>query len=192
MAKDFDKDFISKLKKTLFSASDFTDTDKIDISMGNFSESIKFLEEFFFSDFTSTNLIKKLKDDKNLSYLILLLTGIRQKDNVNFLNKNKESLSFSYKLKTDEDIKNFIFFISECKTYKFIRQSYKPGNLKVLLDGISIGMDTNARKNRTGSIMASLCNDLVKKNFDKLGLKYEYKEELSTNDVKSFCETEIN
>lgn len=72
---------------------------------------------------------------------------------------------------TDEEIDKIVFFADKCGLLKMLEDK----NIKNLVDytiGVEVGLDTNARKNRSGTAMENLTEIYVKSICDKHGYRY--------------------
>ena len=72
---------------------------------------------------------------------------------------------------SEEQIDNIIIFAEECGLLKILQDK----NIKNLVDyaiGVEVGLDTNARKNRSGTAMENLTEVYVKSICDKYSFRY--------------------
>lgn len=72
---------------------------------------------------------------------------------------------------SDEEIEKIVSFVNKSGFLKIIRDK----NIKNLVDytlGVEVGLDTNARKNRSGKVMENLIELYIKSTCDKYGFKY--------------------
>ena len=72
---------------------------------------------------------------------------------------------------SEEEIDKIVFFAKECGLLKVMTDK----NIKNLVDyaiGVEVGLDTNARKNRSGDAMENLIEFYIKGICDKYGYKY--------------------
>jgi len=72
---------------------------------------------------------------------------------------------------TDKEIDKIIYFVKKCGLLKILRDK----SVKNLVDycvGVEVGLDTNARKNRSGTAMEQLTEVYVKAICDKYGYSY--------------------
>ena len=80
--------------------------------------------------------------------------------------------SFSKRMSyTSEEIDKIVFFARECGLLKILSDK----SIKNLVDyaiGVEVGLDTNARKNRSGDAMENLTEVYVKAICDKHGFRY--------------------
>ena len=96
--------------------------------------------------------------------------------------KNKHSLFTSKVTLTKDEEKDLLKFFEESGLKKFFVNK----EVNSLLDyckGIEVGMDTNARKNRTGTSMETICETYVKRLCDKYG--YSYISQATASKIKS-------
>ena len=72
---------------------------------------------------------------------------------------------------TDEEIDKIVYFAKECGLLKMLADK----SIKNLVDyaiGVEVGLDTNARKNRSGDAMENLTEVYIKAICEKYGYKY--------------------
>ncbi len=72
---------------------------------------------------------------------------------------------------TDEEIDKMVFFVEKCGLLKMLKDK----TIKNLVDyviGVEVGLDTNARKNRSGTAMESLVDIYIKEICKKYNYKY--------------------
>jgi len=90
---------------------------------------------------------------------------IDKKDNMDFFNINFK----------DIDLKNidvYLEFIQDTGLFDFLKH-HAEKNLVDFVYGIETGLDSNARKNRSGTTMEKILERNVQKNCDLLGYKYK-------------------
>jgi type II restriction enzyme len=89
-------------------------------------------------------------------------------DSKNFKYKNIDFFQQSY---TDEEIKGVVEFLIKTGIGKLIEEK----QIKNLVDyatGVEVGLDSNGRKNRGGTLMESLVEEFVLDTCQKLGISY--------------------
>ena len=98
--------------------------------------------------------------------------------------------SFSKKsVYSDDEINKIVHFAKECGLLKVLSDK----NIKNLVDyaiGVEVGLDTNARKNRSGTAMENLTEVYVKAICDKHG--YRYIAQATANKIKQEFGKEVN
>ena len=111
-----------------------------------------------------TNLLLKYPE---IIQVFPILIGVRNKKNkISVLDDEKlpefnyHDFDFQKKKLSDKDIQNFIIFFQKSGLKDFILNKGVT-NLKDYVHGIEIGLDTNARKNRSGSFMQNFINKLL-------------------------------
>ena len=113
-----------------------------------------FKEEFY-------NLLKEYPE---VVSVMPILIAVRDKE-ISILNDdlNLEKLDFSEKnTLTDEEIEKYYEFFNKTG----LEHLLKEGRIRNLVDyvfGIEVGLDTNARKNRTGKIMEKIVGRIIEK-----------------------------
>lgn len=102
------------------------------------------------------------------------LIAIREKsvdiliDTKKFIYKN---YSFTRKKLTDEECKELAYFVVNSGIGEILRDK-KVKNLVDYATGIEVGLDSNGRKNRGGTLMESLVEEFVADTCQNLGLQY--------------------
>jgi len=105
---------------------------------------------------------------------IPLLLAIREKslevliDTRNFIYRE---FDFSKKSYNEVEIKNFADFILKSGLGKLL-QDKKIKNLVDYATGVEVGLDSNGRKNRGGSLMENLVEEFIRETTRDLGLEY--------------------
>lgn len=111
------------------------------------------------------NLLKAIPSliasrDKKLNVLILDETNEMDFYDIDFVNINLERIDV------------YIDFIEKSGLFDFL-QSNAQKNLVDFVYGVETGLDSNARKNRSGDVMEDILGKTVKKTCEQLGFKYK-------------------
>lgn len=152
------KELITNLKKTIVDYSYYVDFKKILKNIENYKIELNILNSLIGSkkiekDFL--NIIKKYP--KTLKVLPLLL-AVRKLE-VPIFDKKITVFNFKTKNMSDDD---YLKFMKKCGIFNLINSN----KIKCLFDyvlGIEVGLDSNARKNRTGKIMEKTVENFIKK-----------------------------
>lgn len=89
-------------------------------------------------------------------------------DSKNFKYKNIDFFQQSY---SDEEIKGVVEFLMKTGIGKLIEEK-KIKNLVDYATGVEVGLDSNGRKNRGGTLMESLVEEFVSDTCQNLGIQY--------------------
>lgn len=119
-----------------------------------------------------TSLKNLIKDYPEIVPVIPFLIAVRS-TSIKIANMGGDiEYSFSKKkVYTNEEIERIVHFSKECGLLKILTDK----NIKNLVDyamGVEVGLDTNARKNRSGTAMENLTEVYVKAICEKYGFKY--------------------
>lgn len=86
---------------------------------------------------------------------------------------------FSYNfLRKNQSTENYIYFMRKTGLFELL-SNHIIGNLKDYVTGIEVGLDSNARKNRCGSIMESLVESYL------IAMGVSYFRQLSTSEISA-------
>lgn len=173
---------INTLKDSIYTWDYFTNFEKSMSNAEKYKKELNQLNNLINED--ETNIEQKFLQIINNNYktkeALLLLLALRKDklkdvsiiDDFETLNsKNKHTLFTSKLALTKDEEKDLLKFFEESGLKKFFVNK----EVNSLLDyckGIEVGMDTNARKNRTGTSMETICETYVKKLCDKYGYNY--------------------
>lgn len=176
------KYLLDTLKDSIYTWDYFTDFEKCMIKVQNYEKELKELN--ILTNTKSTEIDQKLLKIVNNNYKVkealLLLLALRIDklkataiiEDFNSLNSiNKYDLFKSKKCLSKNDEKELLKFFKESG----LKQFFVDRQVCSLVDyckGVEVGMDTNARKNRTGDSMETICESYVKKLCDKKGYQY--------------------
>lgn len=163
---------LSNLKDTIRTYDFFVAWEKV---LGNVSKvevALNILNALIGKDDVSGKLKALIRQYPEIVPVIPLLIAVRGK-NIKIADVGGDiEYSFSKKITySEKEIERIVFFADKCGLLKVISdKSVK--NLVDYLVGVEVGLDTNARKNRSGVAMESLTEVYVKAICDKYGFKY--------------------
>jgi type II restriction enzyme len=89
-------------------------------------------------------------------------------DETNFIYKDYD---FKHRLMSDEDCKDLAIFFMQSGLGDLMKDK-KVKNLVDYVTGVEVGLDSNGRKNRGGTLMENIVEKFVKQACDKLGFDY--------------------
>lgn len=163
MAKDFNK-FMSQLQETNQTLDFFCDFDKISQNVEDIKLSLCMLNSLI----GSTDLRKSVETiwnrDKSAFNVMDILIAVRSEGKKKVLNSLGQCVVLDTLFETIEGVMEFL----EDTGLAEIFQSKKINDLVDYVFGIETGLDTNARKNRSGHVMEGM----VARIFDENGVSY--------------------
>ena len=141
--------FLSQLKETNATLNFFCDFNKISDNVSNIELKLNQLN-FLLGKDNLNNCIKLLwEENKNVFDVLEILIAVRKTDNKKIITDNNEIIKISSLFKSVEGVIQFVHETGLDEVFK----SRKIKNLVDYVFGIETGLDTNARKNRSGHIM---------------------------------------
>lgn len=164
MEKDFNL-FMSQLSETNATLDFFVDFDKIRENVGKIKLKLNQLN-YLIGHENIQEAVKDIFEENPKTFEVLdILIATRSKDKKQVINQNLETVLISSYYETPE------------KVYTFIKETgleevFKNKDITNLVDyvfGIEVGLDTNARKNRGGTLM----QDTIANIFEKNGISFE-------------------
>ncbi|AOG60386.1 type II restriction enzyme [Spiroplasma helicoides] len=148
--KNFEK-FMKALKNTSFELKDYVDFEKIAINVDKVKDELSILNNYIGK--TQLDFYNLFIEKPELKVIIPSLIALRNKK---VYTKSKEYV-FSENMSNEDLFKA----IQEIEFFKLL-EFKKITNVTDYLTGIEVGMDTNARKNRSGTLMEKRCEDILK------------------------------
>lgn len=159
MEKDFNL-FMSQLSETNATLDFFVDFDKIRENVGKIKLKLNQLN-YLIGHKNIKEAVKEVFEENPKTFEVLdILIATRSKDKKQVINQNLETVLISSYYKNPESV------------YSFIRETgleevFKNKDITNLVDyvfGIEVGLDTNARKNRGGTLMQDTIANIFEKN----------------------------
>lgn len=170
--------FIKTLKESIFTWEYFVDWEKINKNTKNIEKELNILNYLIGKEEIEEEFLKLIKEYPNVKKVLPILLAIRE-------NKLKEiQIITDFDNLTYEEVYNIFYKnylpTTEEKLRKFFNDSglidiFKNKKIKNLVDycyGVEVGLDTNARKNRTGTLMEKIIGKYIKNFADKFNLGY--------------------
>lgn len=154
--KNFDT-FISELKSTISGYDFFTDFDKVRLNIKKIDKQIQVFEELIGSLNLKDDLITALKSNPELYHVLPMLIANR-KDK--FYVYDEKEIYFDFKGEPNQNLEDFI-------TKTGIIELFNENLISSIRDyliGVEVGLDSNARKNRTGSSMEKTVKKFIENN----------------------------
>lgn len=156
--------FMSQLSETNATLESFTDFDKVYRNVNKIAIKLNQLNYLLGKTDLRTAVSDLFNENPTTFEVLDILIAVRSSDNKKVLNKNFcPTLVRSY----FKDIDSICQFIKETGLAD-VFSSKKITNLVDYVFGVEVGLDTNARKNRGGNIMASV----VAKKFTDAGIEF--------------------
>lgn len=165
-------ELVSKFQETLMVSnktfSYFVDWDKVIENVKKYDYEINILNYLVSTPDAKTKLKEILKKNPEVLPVIPLIIAVRDLEISVIKNPEKplETLEkFSFERKTelnDSEIAEIVSFC-ECAGVLKLFSEFKIRNLKDYLLGVEAGIDTNARKNRSGKAMESLVDPILRR-----------------------------
>jgi type II restriction enzyme len=115
---------------------------------------------------------------RNASVAILI-------DETNFVYKNYD---FKHRLLTDDDCKDLAIFFIQSGLGDLVKDK-RVKNLVDYVTGVEVGLDSNGRKNRGGTLMENIVEKFVKQVCDELG--YDYMSQANAKKIKEHWNIDI-
>ena len=173
--REFDKWF-NTFTKSIYTYDFFTDFDKIYSNIDEIKIELNILNSLIGS--------KNIEDDfKNILYkypetlkCIPILLAIRQTELI--INDNKGENKLNFQADDKNNIDNYSKFMKKTGLFKLLSNA-KINSLLDYITGVEVGLDSNARKNRTGKVMENLVESYIKK------ANYKYYTQVNTTYINN-------
>lgn len=169
--------FLSQLKETNATLGFFTDFSKAYSSVANIAVKLNQLN-FLLGKDNLRAAVELIYNENPKAFEVLdILVAVRKKDKRLVLNEKQQPVLLESYFNDVESICAYIDGTGLGEVFS----SKKITNLVDYVFGVEVGLDTNARKNRSGKLMA----EAVAKVFDEAGVAYEEEvNSTSFNDLK--------
>lgn len=182
MKRNFD-DYISNLKTTINDYKYYTDFEKVQKKVELYKEELLLLNQLIGSPQIKIDFERLVKDRPEVIKVIPIFLAKRDMY-INVLDNGEKEFRFDYLNLSIEEYSDFmdktgIFRIMETKT------------ITSLIDyvvGIEVGLDSNARKNRTGTQFADMVESYIKQS----KFNNNYFKEADTNFIKKKFGIDLN
>lgn len=173
---------IDTLIESIYTWGYFTQFDKCMSNAEFFKKELNLLNTLLGldEDKIEDRLISIINENPNIKKALLLLVALRPvklketaiiNDFETLTSSNKFELFTKKGTLSREDEKDILYFFKETGLQKFFMNK----EVSSLLDyckGVEVGLDTNARKNRSGQTMESICERFVEEFCEKNNFKY--------------------
>ena len=151
---------MSQLYETNATLDFYCDFEKIQRNVADVAISLNTLNYLIGKDDIEAAVDELWKRDQKVFDCLDILIATRRKDNKRYLLQDKSSRKISELFKTKEGVVAFLYGTGLARLF----QKREISNLVDYVFGIETGLDTNARKNRSGHIMEKTVAKLLKDN----------------------------
>ncbi len=159
MNKDFDL-FMSQLYETNATLDFYCDFAKIEKNVDDIAISLNTLNYLIGQEDISGAVHRLWDRDPNVFQVLDILIATRRKDKKKYLLPNKTARPISELYSTAEGVIEFLNGTGLSNVFK----SREIKNIVDYVFGVETGLDSNARKNRSGDVMENWVNDIFLKN----------------------------
>jgi type II restriction enzyme len=184
--KEAFENLLSSLQKSITTWRYFVDWEKVQQNVSNLNTELNILNSILGSsnieeDFLS--ICQKYPEVKSSLPILIAVRKKQLKDLPILINLGQLEILDIKELfeKGNKDYDNLLKFFKE-SGLKEVFQDKKIKNLVDYVTGIEVGMDTNGRKNRTGTLMEALVEEEIKNICIKN--KYEYETQMTAQKIK--------
>lgn len=161
--KDFNL-FMSQLSETNATLESFTDFDKVSRNVARIAIKLNQLNYLLGKNDLRRAIAELFEENPSTFEVLDILVAVRASDNKKVLNEDYKPVLVQYYFSNVERIFEFIEKTGLAEVFA----SKKITNLVDYVFGVEVGLDTNARKNRGGNIMATA----VAKKFTDAGVEF--------------------
>lgn len=155
--RDFNNWF-STLTDSIYTYSYFTDFDKIYKNINNIKVELNILNSLIGSQNVEKDFQNIIRKYPETIKCIPILLAIRQQEIIVNDNTDKHLINFTISKNTDVEL--YIKFMRETGLFDLLSKS-KIKSLQDYVTGIEVGLDSNARKNRTGKVMENIIESYI-------------------------------
>lgn len=187
--------FLKNLSISNREASYYVKWDKIKKQSKEYTNELKKLNQLLGQKNVEEKAEKLFIEDPSVLEAIPILIALRLRTQkvINVMeldgNYNKSFYSINFSNIDLEKIDVYMKFIRDSGLFEFFKNS-PINDLRDYIYGVEVGMDTNARKNRSGKVM----KDFIQKNIEsvckRLGFKYEF--DIKSSQLKKKWNYSIN
>lgn len=163
---------MSNLKETISTYDFFVAWDKVLANVAKVEISLNILNSLIGKENIKSQLRALIKRYPEIVSAIPILIAVREK--IIRISDIGKDITYSFKLQmsySDDEISKIIEFADLCGLIKVLEDK----SIKNLVDyylGVEVGLDTNARKNRSGKAMEKLTEIYIKRICDLNGFNY--------------------
>lgn len=155
--RDFNNWF-STLTDSICTYSYFTDFDKIYKNINNIKVELNILNSLIGSQNVEKDFQNIIRKYPETIKCIPILIAIRQQEII--VNDNTDKHLINFIISKNTDVELYIKFMRETGLFDLLSKS-KIKSLQDYVTGIEVGLDSNARKNRTGKVMENIIESYI-------------------------------
>ena len=157
---------INNLEESIMNVDWFVDFNKVIKQVDKFTNELSLLEPLLDSNDIINDLKKIILKNKEVVKIIPALIGYRE-NKVKLI--DRKNINFNKYDVAEKDVKKFVKFLNDTGFFEIIKNK-KIFSLQSYMVGVEVGLNTHARKNRTGDLMENLIESYLK-NFNILYYK---------------------
>lgn len=178
MKRDFNE-WISTFRNNLFTYEYYTNFEKVYNNVDEIKIELNLLNSLVGSKNIKYDFIRLINNYPEVLKCIPILIAKREKEIYAFDDETENIYSF---IRPNLELEEYLVFMEKTGLFELIENRII-NNLVDYVMGVEVGLDTNARKNRTGHLMEDLVEDYIK---DVISYKNaEYYKEMYAKDMAS-------
>lgn len=187
MSKRNFETFLNSLKRSISTWKYYTDFEKVYSNVTKLESEIKLLESLIGSNNIKDDFEKLIEEHPSVLKCIPLLMAKRNTDKISIMDHKKLHL-FDFNSMTNS-VHEYSNFMEKTDLFALINRSTIT-SLKDYIIGVEVGLDSNARKNRTGKIM----EDIVEKYLQEAGFVkgQDYFKELNKSKMEKLWNLDLS
>ncbi|MGI6329647.1 MAG: type II restriction endonuclease [Bacilli bacterium] len=180
MKREFNE-IIESLKDSIATYDYYVDFDKVYKNVNKVEMQLNLLNYLIGKDNVEQEFMKLIIEYPDVLEVIPILLAVRQGE-IKII--DGEVISYSFK-KMNKEVVDYTKLLKKSGLIELFEKK-KIKNLVDYVTGVEVGLDTNARKNRTGHIMENIVESYIKKTPN-----VEYLKEANKNEIKTYFKTDI-
>lgn len=157
MKRNFE-DIVGSLKDSIATYNYYVDFEKVYAHVSDVEKQLNLMNYLIGKDNIEEEFIKLITEYPQVLKVIPLLLAVR---NGTIKIVDGEFISFDF-IRMNRDAEDYAKLFRKTGLEKLLKEK-KVRNLVDYVIGVEVGLDTNARKNRTGTLMESIIEDYLKK-----------------------------
>lgn len=157
MKRNFE-DIVGSLKDSIATYNYYVDFEKVYAHVSDVEKQLNLMNYLIGKDNIEEEFIKLITEYPQVLKVIPLLLAVRS-GSIKIV--DGEFISFDF-IHMNRDAEDYAKLFRETGLEKLLKEK-KVRNLVDYVIGVEVGLDTNARKNRTGTLMESIVEDYLKK-----------------------------
>ena len=178
MARDFDK-WLMGFRDSIADYKWYVDFDKVYKNVGKLKRELNLINSLIGSENIEKDFISLVTDYPKVLKVVPIMLAVRSKEIFVITGEQKFNYNFS---KVNYTPEQYSVFMKETGLFELL-SSHLIANTVDYVTGVETGLDTNARKNRTGHVMENLVESfIVKAGFVK---DKDYFKEITTDEITS-------